>query len=295
MVARETQRDEIVSVERVHKVYQLGERVPVLNGLSLSLPRGSYTAIMGPSGSGKSTLLNLIGCLDRPTAGSVIIDGVDVTTLSDARRTIVRRDKVGFIFQQFNLMPKLTAAQNVALPMVFRGVSRKRRREIATDLLDQMGLDDRGDHRPNELSGGQRQRVSIARALANEPALLLADEPTGSLDSETGANIMNVFADLREAGNTIVLVTHERHIAEHADRIIHVLDGELERVEELDDRAGDGDVTDAGAGPGVRTVTETHDATDTGNAPEPTEPTDTSDAGDTGDGEDTATEYRWTS
>ncbi|QLG64060.1 ABC transporter ATP-binding protein [Halorarum salinum] len=231
----------MVSVEEVHKVYQLGEPVPVLNGVSVALPRGSYTAIMGPSGSGKSTLLNLIGCLDRPSAGSVRIDGIDVSTLDDADRTTIRRDKVGFVFQQFNLMPKLTATQNVALPLVFKGVPRDRRRSRANELLGRMDMADRGDHRPNELSGGQRQRVAIARALANDPVLLLADEPTGSLDSETGARIMDVFETLHEAGNTIVLVTHERPIAEHAERIVHLLDGELERIEEPADAPPDED------------------------------------------------------
>ncbi|WP_246310211.1 ABC transporter ATP-binding protein [Halorarum halophilum] len=233
--------DAIVSVRDVHKVYELGEPVPVLNGVSLDLQRGSYTAIMGPSGSGKSTLLNLVGCLDRPTTGTVHVDGVDVTTLDDAKRTTVRRDKVGFVFQQFNLMPKLTAIQNVALPLVFKGVPRAQRRERARELLERMDMSDRGDHHPNELSGGQRQRVAIARSLANDPALLLADEPTGSLDSETGARIMGVFEELHEAGNTIVLVTHERPIAEHAERIVHLLDGELERIEELADASPDED------------------------------------------------------
>lgn len=230
---REERRDAIVSVENVHKVYQLGEPVPVLNDVSLTLRRGSYTAIMGPSGSGKSTLLNLVGCLDRPTAGTVTVDGVDATTLGDAERTVVRRDEIGFVFQQFNLMPKLTATQNVALPLVFRGVARARRRERAAELLDRVDLGDRGDHRPSELSGGQRQRVAVARALANDPALLLADEPTGSLDSETGGRIMDLFDRLRAAGNTIVVVTHERYIAERAERIVHLLDGRVERIEEL--------------------------------------------------------------
>ena len=238
-------QEAFVSATDVHKVYELGEPMPVLAGVSLDFERGSYTAIMGPSGSGKSTLLNLVGCLDRPSAGTITIDGVDVTALSDARRTNIRLDKIGFVFQGFNLLPKLTALQNVALPLVFEGVSRASRRERARELLERMDMADRTDHRPNELSGGQRQRVAIARALANDPELLLADEPTGSLDSETGARIMGVFERLHEAGNTIVVVTHERPIAEHADRIVHLLDGRLEGIEELGDAPPPDDERDA--------------------------------------------------
>ena len=190
---------------------------------------------MGPSGSGKSTLMNLIGCLDTPTDGSVVVNDADVTTLSDRERTSLRGREIGFVFQTFNLMPKLTAAENVALPMVFQGVSRSDRTDRARDLLDRVGLADRVDHRPNELSGGQRQRVAIARALANDPALILADEPTGNLDTETGAQIMDLFAELHAEGNTILMVTHERPIAEHADRIIHLLDGILEKEETIAD------------------------------------------------------------
>ncbi len=234
MEARAESQEAFVSLTDVHKVYTLGEPVPVLNEVSLEFPRGSYTAIMGPSGSGKSTLMNLVGCLDRPSAGTVTVDGVDVTRLGDAKRTTIRLEQVGFVFQQFNLLPKLTATRNVALPLLFAGVSRGERRERAIELLERMDLADRGDHRPNQLSGGQRQRVAIARALANDPGLLLADEPTGSLDTETGARIMAVFERLHEAGNTVVVVTHERPIAEHAERIVHLVDGRLERIEELD-------------------------------------------------------------
>jgi putative ABC transport system ATP-binding protein len=226
--------DHAVRVDDVRKTYYLGEPVHALDGVSLDLPRGSYTAVMGPSGSGKSTLMNLVGCLDTPTDGSVVVDGRDVTALSGRDRTTLRGGEIGFVFQTFNLMPRLTAVENVALPMVARGVPRGERTDRARSLLERVGLADRADHRPNELSGGQRQRVSIARALANDPALVLADEPTGNLDSETGASIMELFAELHAAGNTVLMVTHERHIAEHADRIVHLLDGHKEREEQVE-------------------------------------------------------------
>jgi len=226
-------RSAAVSLSGVGKTYRLGEPVHALDGVSLEIPTSSYTAVMGPSGSGKSTLMNLVGCLDTPTEGSVTIDGKDVTTVSDRERTRIRGEDIGFVFQTFNLMPRLTARENVALPMVFRGVDRSKRRQRAAEALDSVGLGDRLDHHPNELSGGQRQRVAIARALVNDPALLLADEPTGNLDTETGEQIMGLFEELYEQGNTILMVTHERPIAEHAERIVHLLDGEIERVEEL--------------------------------------------------------------
>jgi putative ABC transport system ATP-binding protein len=223
-----------VTLTDVRKTYFLGEPVHALDGVDLSIPRGSYTAVMGPSGSGKSTLLNLIGCLDTPTEGTVHVNGSDVTDLSDSERTAVRGEEIGFVFQTFNLMPRLTARENVALPLVFRGISRTERRERADDLLYRVGLRGREEHRPNELSGGQRQRVAIARALANDPAIILADEPTGNLDSETGQQIMALFEELNDEGNTVLMVTHERHIAEHAERVVHILDGAVERVEEID-------------------------------------------------------------
>lgn len=223
-----------VTLTDVRKTYFLGEPVHALDGVNLSIPRGAYTAVMGPSGSGKSTLLNLIGCLDTPTEGRISINGRDVTDLSDTERTKVRGEEIGFVFQTFNLMPRLTARENVALPLVFRGVSRTDRRERADDLLYRVGLRGREEHRPNELSGGQRQRVAIARALANDPAIILADEPTGNLDSETGQQIMALFEELNDEGNTVLMVTHERHIAEHAERVVHILDGTVERVEEID-------------------------------------------------------------
>lgn len=224
-----------VAVRDVWKTYYLGEPLDALAGVSLALPRGSYTALMGPSGSGKSTLMNLIGCLDTPSEGEIRVDGKDVTALSERARTALRGEQIGFVFQTFNLMPRQTALENVALPMVARRIPRAERTERARALLEDVGLGDRTDHRPSELSGGQRQRVSIARALANDPTLVLADEPTGNLDTETGATIMEIFARLHAEGTTILLVSHERHIAEHADRIVHLLDGTIAREEGVDE------------------------------------------------------------
>ncbi len=223
----------------------VGEPVHALDGVDLEIPRGSYVAVMGPSGSGKSTLMNVIGCLDTPTEGTVYLDGQEVTAMSDRERTRIRGEEVGFVFQTFNLMPRLTAVENVALPLVFRGVPVAERRERAAELLERVGLADRLDHVPNELSGGQRQRVAIARALVNDPALILADEPTGNLDTETGENIMALFEELHAEGNTVVMVTHERPIAEHAERVVHLLDGHIERIEELDAVGRDSDTADA--------------------------------------------------
>jgi putative ABC transport system ATP-binding protein len=188
---------------------------------------------MGPSGSGKSTLMNMIGCLDTPDEGTVTVDDQDVGSLSDSNRARLRGNELGFIFQQFNLLPRLTAAENVTLPMVFGSSIDQGRRDRAEQLLTRVGLGDRLDHTPTELSGGQRQRVAIARALVNEPSLVLADEPTGNLDTETGSEIMDLFEELHDAGRTILMVTHERHIAEHADRIVHLVDGQIEEVEQL--------------------------------------------------------------
>lgn len=225
--------DPVVALTDVTKTYEGGATVEALSDVSLTLESGSYTAVMGPSGSGKSTLLNLVGGLDTPTSGAVRLDGEDLAALSDAERAQVRGRTVGFVFQTFNLMPRLTAVENVALPLIFQGWDRAERRERAEQLLAQVDLGDRLDHQPTELSGGQRQRVAIARALAADPALLLADEPTGNVDTETGARIMDRFERLHEAGNTILLVTHERHIAEHANRIVHVRDGEIEGTESV--------------------------------------------------------------
>lgn len=224
----------VVAARNVSRTYYLGEPVHALSNVSLTLEEGSFTAVMGPSGSGKSTLMNMLGCLDTPDEGTVEIDGRSVGDLSGGERARLRGRKIGFVFQTFNLMPRLTAAENVTLPMVFNDVVEESRRERAETLLTRVGLGDRLDHAPNELSGGQRQRVAIARALANEPTLILADEPTGNLDSETGADIMDLFEELHAEGRTILMVTHERHIAEHAERIVHLLDGEIDEIEELD-------------------------------------------------------------
>ncbi|MEF8800510.1 MAG: ABC transporter ATP-binding protein [Halolamina sp.] len=233
----ETARPPAVQLRDVSKIYQMGgQAVHALDGVSLSIQRGAYTAVMGPSGSGKSTLMNVVGCLDTPTEGVVEVDGVDVTSLLDTERTALRGDEIGFVFQTFNLMPQQTAQENVELPMTFQGISGAERQDRATELLTRVGLGDRLDHKPSELSGGQRQRVAIARALANDPAIILADEPTGNLDSETEAEILELFEELNAAGNTILVVSHERIVAEHAERIIHLFDGEVEKIEEIDDR-----------------------------------------------------------
>ncbi|QCC58819.1 ABC transporter ATP-binding protein [Natrinema thermotolerans] len=226
-----------VSLSDVRKTYRIGEPVHALDGVSLEVPEGSYTAIMGPSGSGKSTLMNLVGCLDTPTEGEVVVGGRAVDTLDDRERTRLRGTEVGFVFQTFNLMPRLNAVENVALPQLFQGIDRTERRERARDLLERVGLADRGDHLPNELSGGQRQRVALARALVNDPAIVLADEPSGNLDTDTEAEILDLFDEFHDAGTTMIVVTHERHVAERADRIVHLLDGRIERIEELE---GDG-------------------------------------------------------
>lgn len=226
-----TGEEPAVVLDGVTKTYRLGEPIDALSSISLSIPRGSYTAIMGPSGSGKTTLMNLVGCLDRPTEGVVRVDGRDVSTLSERERTRLRGRSVGFVFQTFNLMPRLSASENVSLPLVFRGVSRRKRRERAEELLSRVGLGERTDHRPNQLSGGQRQRVAIARALVSDPAIVLADEPTGNLDTDTGEGVLELFRELHEERRTVVMVTHEREVAEHAERIVHVLDGEVEGIE----------------------------------------------------------------
>jgi putative ABC transport system ATP-binding protein len=229
----QTATNSVVDLVDVRKTYELGGVVEALAGVSLTLAEGSYTAVMGPSGSGKSTLLNLIGGLDTPTDGTVAVGGRDLSTATEDERAAVRVREVGFVFQTFNLMPRLTAVENVALPLVFDGWERQERRDRARDLLGDVGLGDRFDHRPTELSGGQRQRVAIGRALAPDPQLILADEPTGNVDTETGEQIMTLLGELHEAGNTILLVTHERRIAEHAERIVHVRDGIVEQIEEV--------------------------------------------------------------
>lgn len=219
----------IIHLENLIKNYYLGKQViEVLKGISLDIFKGEYVALMGPSGSGKSTLMNILGCLDSPTAGRYILNNKDVSTMSDNDLAEVRNQEIGFVFQQFNLLPRLTAAENVALPLVYAGIPKKQRMEKAMLVLDKVGLADRSHHRPNEMSGGQNQRVAIARALVNDPSIILADEPTGNLDSKTSYEIMDIFGKIHSGGNTVVLVTHEEDIAHHAHRIIRLRDGVIE-------------------------------------------------------------------
>jgi putative ABC transport system ATP-binding protein len=227
----------LIDIRDITKVYVMGEeKVQALAGVSLGVERGEYVAIMGPSGSGKSTLMNLIGCLDTPTAGSYILNGKEVARMTDDELAAIRNQEIGFVFQTFNLLPRTSALQQVELPLVYGGLSRKDRRERAVQSLTSVGLQDRMNHQPNEMSGGQRQRVAIARALINNPSILLADEPTGNLDSQTGFEIMTLFDELNSRGNTIVLVTHEEDIAAHARRIVRLRDGKI-RDDQPNDRA----------------------------------------------------------
>ncbi len=224
----------IIRLEQVTRTYDLGAiQVPALRGIDLEIPEGDYVAIMGPSGSGKSTLMHILGCLDRPTTGNYWLRTERVDSLDDANLSHTRNREIGFVFQSFNLLPQMTVQQNVELPMVYAGMAGRERMEKAGIAIERVGLSDRVRHLPNELSGGQRQRVAIARALVNDPAILLADEPTGNLDSKTGAEIMRLFAEVHEAGNTLLLVTHERDIAEHANRIVNVRDGVVESIEKV--------------------------------------------------------------
>ena len=218
----------LIDIRDITKVYEMGEeKVFALSGVSLGVERGEYVAIMGPSGSGKSTLMNLVGCLDTPTSGSYILNGKEVARMTDDELAAIRNQEIGFVFQTFNLLPRTAAVQQVELPLVYGGLSRKDRRDRSVRALKAVGLGDRMNHTPNEMSGGQRQRVAIARALINDPSILLADEPTGNLDSQTGAEIMALFDDLNSRGNTIVLVTHEEDIAAHARRIVRLKDGKI--------------------------------------------------------------------
>jgi putative ABC transport system ATP-binding protein len=219
----------IINIDKLYKTYFMGKQsVQVLKGLSLNIFKNEYVALMGPSGSGKSTLMNIIGCLDTPTGGTYILNNKDVSKMTDDNLAEIRNKEIGFVFQQFNLLPRLTAVENVALPLIYAGINKKERTERALESLAKVGLAERSHHKSNELSGGQIQRVAIARALVNNPAILLADEPTGNLDSKTSIEVMDLFEKIHAAGNTIVLVTHEEDIAKHAKRIVRLKDGEIE-------------------------------------------------------------------
>jgi putative ABC transport system ATP-binding protein len=216
----------LIEIKDLHKIYQLGDvEVPALRGVDLDIDKNEYVAIMGPSGSGKSTLMNILGCLDVPTNGMYNLNNTDVSKMSDDELAAIRNKEIGFVFQTFNLLPRADALHNVELPLIYSGISRGQRKEMAMHALDKVGLGDRVHHKPNELSGGQRQRVAIARALVNNPSIILADEPTGNLDSNTGEEIMQILEGLYAAGDTIILITHEEYIAEHSKRIIRILDG----------------------------------------------------------------------
>jgi putative ABC transport system ATP-binding protein len=218
----------LIKINNLYKNYVMGEMdVPALSGVTLTIDQNEYVAIMGPSGSGKSTLMNILGCLDTPTSGDYLFKNTQVSTLDDDALSAMRNREIGFVFQNFNLLPKLNALQNVEMPLIYAGIKTQERRERALDALRKVGLAERIHHRPGELSGGQRQRVAIARALVTNPGILLADEPTGALDSKTGEEIMQLFKNLHEEGNTIILITHEQEVADHANRTIHIRDGKI--------------------------------------------------------------------
>lgn len=221
--------EKMISVQEMKKTYIMGtEQVHALKSITCNILKNEYVALMGPSGSGKSTLMNLLGCLDTPTSGTYLLNGINVSQMADSELAAVRNREIGFVFQTFNLLPRLTALDNVALPLVYSGMSKANRVERASHVLDIVGLGDRMTHKPNELSGGQRQRVAIARALVNDPAIILADEPTGNLDTKTSIEIMQIFESIQDKGNTVIIVTHEPDIAEHAHRIIKLRDGLIE-------------------------------------------------------------------
>jgi putative ABC transport system ATP-binding protein len=222
----------VISLDKIVKNYYIGSIVvEALRSVDVDIKTNEYVAIMGPSGSGKSTLMNLVGALDTPTSGEYILNGTDVSQMDDNRLAEIRNQEIGFIFQTFNLLPRYTALENVMLPLVYAGVPKSERAKRASTTLAEVGLADRMDHKPNELSGGQRQRVAVARALVNDPSIILADEPTGNLDSKTSVDIMKLFGQIHERGNTIILVTHEESIARYAHRIIRLIDGEVDKIE----------------------------------------------------------------
>lgn len=220
---------EIIKLKEIKRDFALGSQtVKVLKGIDLSVAQNEYVALMGPSGSGKSTLMNLLGCLDTPTSGEYWLNNQDVSKMTDNQLAEIRNKEIGFVFQTFNLLPRSTALENVVLPLIYAGMGTKERKERGEEVLEQVGLADRMDHRPNQLSGGQRQRVAVARALVNKPSIILADEPTGNLDSKTSVEIMKLFGDIQALGNTVILVTHEEDIAQHAKRVIRLRDGLIE-------------------------------------------------------------------
>jgi len=222
----------IIKIKELKREFTVGsELVRALKGVDVSINKNEYVAMMGPSGSGKSTLMNLLGCLDTPTSGAYNLNGTDVSSLEDNDLAIIRNKEIGFIFQTFNLLPRLTALENVALPLVYAGYSKEQRNEKAAEVLAKVGLADRMDHKPNQLSGGQRQRVAVARALVNDPSIILADEPTGNLDSKTSLDIMRLFQEIHQMGNTLIVVTHEEEVAFHAHRILRLRDGLVEADE----------------------------------------------------------------
>ncbi|MAO08836.1 MAG: macrolide ABC transporter ATP-binding protein [Alteromonas sp.] len=219
----------VIKIRGIRRDFPLGQEiVKVLKGIDLDIEKGEYVALMGPSGSGKSTLMNLLGCLDTPTEGIYELNGVDVSSMTDDELAEIRNKEIGFVFQTFNLLPRTTALDNVALPMIYAGASKADREKRAAEVLTDVGLADRMDHKPNQLSGGQRQRVAVGRALVNNPSIILADEPTGNLDSKTSVEIMQLFDDIHASGNTVIIVTHEEEIAEHAHRVIRLRDGVVE-------------------------------------------------------------------
>ena len=221
--------DNVIEIRNIIRDFKLGQQtVHVLKGIDLDIKKGEYVAIMGPSGSGKSTLMNLLGCLDTPTSGTYVLNGKDVSQMSEDELAEIRNTEIGFVFQTFNLLPRTTALENVALPMIYAGTSKKVRSERASEVLTDVGLVDRMDHKPNQLSGGQRQRVAVGRALVNKPSIILADEPTGNLDSKTSLEIMELFDEIHANGNTVIMVTHEEDVAAHAKRIIRLTDGMID-------------------------------------------------------------------